>query len=188
MGVWSEPSPSDWDRWETLIFEEGSSPSDAAKLLGFGGSSAFKRSDRERHAQVLERWRADRDETDRQTARETFREVVERSLVATPVLTKDGDHSGEWTYDAPSALRAAELLGKSAGMFSDRLEVSGPDGGAVKVEIEDRSASLADIARVLVEAGALLGIPAASSHVPPVGQLLAAPPEGERETSSVPDA
>lgn len=179
MGIWTEPSPSDWERWETLIFEDGSTPSDAAKLLGFGGSSTFKRSDPAQHANVLDRWRADRDEGDRQTARETFREVVDRSLVAVPVLNKQGDPTGEWTYDAPAALRAAELLGKSAGMFTDRIDVAigGPNGGPI--EIEDRSASLADFARVLEAAGALaqIGRGTDRSEVPDIAGVLAPPVE-----------
>jgi hypothetical protein len=56
MSFWTEPSPSDFDRWEALI-AEGRDPSSAAKELGFNGSSAFKRASwpgaRERHGEAI---------------------------------------------------------------------------------------------------------------------------------------
>jgi AraC-like DNA-binding protein len=56
----SQPSPSDFDRWRELILG-GQTPHDAAVELGFRGSSAFRRADRERHAEVLDEWRRIRD-------------------------------------------------------------------------------------------------------------------------------
>ena len=59
-----------------------------------------------------------------------------------------------------------------------RFEISGPGGGPI--EIEDRSASLADVARVLEAVGALaeLSRGAASREVPAARALLAEPPQG----------
>ena len=59
-------------------------------------------------------------------------EILERSMQRAPVLkgrgnmkyqAKDVHGAPIWTYDAASALRAAELLGKVLGMWNDKLEV-----------------------------------------------------------------
>ena len=70
-------------------------------------------------------------------------EVVERTMQRAPVLDRKGeqvtDEEGRavWTFDAKSANRALELLGKHLGIFTDKVkaEVSGPDGGPVASEI-----------------------------------------------------
>lgn len=70
-------------------------------------------------------------------------EVVERTMQRAPVLDRKGeqvtDEEGRavWTFDAKSANRALELLGKHLGIFADKVkaEVSGPDGGPVASEI-----------------------------------------------------
>ena len=70
-------------------------------------------------------------------------EVVERTMQRAPVLDRKGeqvtDEEGRavWMFDAKSANRALELLGKHLGIFADKVkaEVSGPDGGPVASEI-----------------------------------------------------
>ena len=60
-------------------------------------------------------------------------EIVERTMQRAPVLDRKGeqvtDEEGRavWTFDAKSANRALELLGKHLGIFSDRVqnEISG---------------------------------------------------------------
>lgn len=60
-------------------------------------------------------------------------EVVERTMQRAPVLDRKGeqvtDEEGRavWTFDAKSANRALELLGKHLGIFRDRVqnEISG---------------------------------------------------------------
>lgn len=67
-------------------------------------------------------------------------EVVERTMQRAPVMDRKGeqvtDEEGRavWTFDAKSANRALELLGKHLGIFADKVkaEVSGPDGGPVQ--------------------------------------------------------
>lgn len=116
--IWTMPSPSDFKRWEALILS-GADPSHAAKDLGFGGSSTFKRTDPVQHAAVLEVWRERRDADDVKLARDTLREITRAKK-------------------APAAARvtAAATLGKAAGMFDEtqRIEVSVPDGISVTVE------------------------------------------------------
>jgi phage terminase small subunit len=48
-----------------------------------------------------------------------LRENLERALQAIPVLDHDGNETGEYRYDGAVANRAAELLGKTLGLFSD---------------------------------------------------------------------
>ena len=62
-----------------------------------------------------------------------LRENAERAMQATPVLDRDGKETGEWTYRGQVANRALELLGKHLGMFPDRVEHTGADGGPIDV-------------------------------------------------------
>src|SRR5262245_22781155 len=49
-------------------------------------------------------------------------EVVERTMQAEPVLDREGNPTGEYTFQASSAIRALELIGKELGMFTGRRE------------------------------------------------------------------
>lgn len=115
MSAWTEPSPSDFDRWEKLI-EDGADPSEAGRQLGFRGSSAFRRANPHRHAETIEWWRDIRDGQDRTLARDTFREIA-------------GSHEASES----ARVQAAAQLAKTSGMLADRVEVTGAHGGAVEV-------------------------------------------------------
>lgn len=52
-------------------------------------------------------------------------ENANRAMQAEPVLDREGNHTGEWTYQGQVANRALELLGKELGMFVDKVDVSG---------------------------------------------------------------
>lgn len=80
-------------------------------------------------------------------------------------------HHPHWERAAGRLLRAYVEAFKD----ESKLEVSGPNRGPI--QIEDRSASLADLARVLEAAGALTGIVSgvAGDAVPDARELLAAP-------------
>lgn len=136
--IWTSPSPSDFLRWENLILK-GLDPTAAARDLGFGGSSTFKRADPVKHAAVLEVWRERRDTDDVKLARDTLREITRAKK-------------------APAAARvtAATTLGKAAGMFDEtqRIELSGPQGGAIEVDIAGAAARLREkLAAILDDAG-----------------------------------
>lgn len=73
-------------------------------------------------------------------------EVVERTMQRAPVLefdrnTKayvqatDADGKDIWTFDARNAVAALNLVGKHHGMFTEKLEVAGADGGPIVVKI-----------------------------------------------------
>lgn len=74
---------------------------------------------------------------------------AERAAQAQPVLTKDGEPTGEYRYDGATVNRSLELLGKHLGMFVDRSEITGPGGGPlqhdVRAVIEFTDAELAAI-------------------------------------------
>lgn len=158
MSIWTEPSPSDWDRWEALIHPENIDdrldPGPAARQLGFRGSSAFKRADSVRHGEALEHWRE-----------------------------LNADHADEmgsrWALDpkADTAMRIAWLKRHNQAWVGTS-EVAVTHTGVV--EIEDRSASLADVVRVLKAAGALdaeLSSGTPRPNVPAALPLLPAPPD-----------
>lgn len=85
-------------------------------------------------------------------------EALEKRRVRTEV-TQDEVVGGLKTIAAATANPAAArvsawvALGKHLGMFKDRVEHTGLDGGPIVVE--DRSASLEDVAKLLRDTGAI---------------------------------
>jgi phage terminase small subunit len=53
-------------------------------------------------------------------------ENVDRALQAVPVLDKQGQETGEYTYQGSVANQALGLIGKDLGMFGDKLELTLP--------------------------------------------------------------
>ncbi len=51
-------------------------------------------------------------------------ENVHRAMIAVAVRDREGNETGEWTYQGSVANRALELLGKHLGMFVERKEVT----------------------------------------------------------------
>ena len=64
---------------------------------------------------------------------ERLQDNLERALTAEPVRDRDGNETGEYVYEGAVANRAAELLGKYLGMFSDRVEHTGKNGAPIQV-------------------------------------------------------
>lgn len=189
MGGWSEPASAEWEKWEEAVYS-GRNPGVAARDLGLGGSSAFKRSDPERHRRAMDYWRANRDETDSDYVREKLRENAEHAMAATPVLGEDGDPIGVYTYQGNVANKSLELLGKAAGMFDETVkhEVSGPEGAPI--QLEGRAVvGLADVVQLAIETGQqhLLGLDARDSRgaLPAASDVLPDPADGEPSARSV---
>lgn len=89
----------------------------------------------------------------------TIKDTVERCKQAEPVRdrkgeivlteTADGSVAPAYVFNAASVLKGAELLGKHIGMFKERIEHTGKDGGPIEtVEKSDRDIAK-DIAFVL---------------------------------------
>ncbi|MCL1819409.1 MAG: terminase small subunit [Oscillospiraceae bacterium] len=67
-------------------------------------------------------------------------EIYERCMQKKPVMEWDKDkkewtESGEWRFNAKGAIKVLELLGKNAGMFTDKVEHSG--AAALRIEMCD---------------------------------------------------
>jgi phage terminase small subunit len=65
---------------------------------------------------------------------ERLKEVAERSLQHEAVLDHNGEPTGEYTFQHSGANRALELIGKHLGMFKERVEVTGKNGGPVETD------------------------------------------------------
>lgn len=84
--------------------------------------------------------RAEATELNEQWVIDRLRENVERSMVAVPVMVFDHEkkqmvESGEYTYQGNVANKALELIGKHRGMFVERHQHTGANGGPLRVEI-----------------------------------------------------
>lgn len=87
---------------------------------------------------------AERVEIDEAYVLSTIKDTVERCRQSKPVLdrkgdpvlteTPEGDVVPVHVFDAKSVLRGAELLGKHIGMFKERVEHTGKDGGPIQTE------------------------------------------------------
>lgn len=93
---------------------------------------------------------------------EALVDTLERCRQAAPVLdrkgeivmveTPDGDIVPAYVFDAKNVLRSAELIGKELGMFKDRVEHTGKDGGPIETaEVSDRD--IAQRAAYLLQRG-----------------------------------
>jgi hypothetical protein len=69
-------------------------------------------------------------------------ENVSMGKALEPIVSKDGQTSGEVKQNLPAANKALELLGKEIGMFTDRTELTGANGGPLEI---------AKIERVIVD-------------------------------------
>jgi phage terminase small subunit len=58
-------------------------------------------------------------------------ENVDRALRAVAVTATEGTPTGEYKYEGNVANRALELIGKHLGMFKERVEHTGKDGGPI---------------------------------------------------------
>lgn len=69
---------------------------------------------------------------------------VDRAMQATRPAGDDGTAVGDFQYQGSVANRALELLGKELGMFVDRKELTGKDGGPIDVRAskEQRDAAV----------------------------------------------
>jgi len=80
-----------------------------------------------------------------------LKEVAERCLQQEPVMIRQGNEmveSGEYQFAYAGANRSLELIGKHLGMFTDKMELTGKDGGPIKYEDwtrEERQKRIAEL-------------------------------------------
>jgi len=103
--------------------------------------------------------RSDRVEITQDWVLSRLASVAERCLQAEPVYdrkgdrvmveTPDGDEAPAFTFNAAGANGALGLLGKHLGMFKDKVEVAGPEGGPIAMTAVDVSGLTLDQLRAL---------------------------------------
>lgn len=99
--------------------------------------------------------RAERTEISQDFVLSTILDTVQRCRQAEPVLdrkgeqiyveTPDGKLVPAYAFDAKAVLRGCELLGKHLGIFSDKVTLTGPDGGPLQVLGGQLPPSAADV-------------------------------------------
>lgn len=80
-----------------------------------------------------QRQRAEKSEMDEAWILEQLRANVERAMQVEAVVDREGNPTGEYTYQGNVANKALELIGKHRGMFVDRSEHK--VGGVVEVRV-----------------------------------------------------
>jgi hypothetical protein len=123
------------DRLEDYVIEHTCDTAQAARALGYTGTR-LKSVDPKRYAEIKALSRELRLGQNLHIAEKGLRDVA-----------LDEEH--------PGRVRALELLGKSAGMFTEHVEISGPDGGPIAAEY--RGVNLGDILRLADQLGVQLG-------------------------------
>lgn len=79
--------------------------------------------------------RAKRSEITADYVLKNLQSIVERCMQAEEVYDRDGNPTGEYRFDSSGANKALELLGKHLKLFTEKKELTLPEG--VKFVIED---------------------------------------------------
>lgn len=58
----------------------------------------------------------------------TIKNTIERCAQAEPVYDRQGVATGEYQFDSGAVLKGTELLGKYLKLFTDKVDISNPDG------------------------------------------------------------
>jgi phage terminase small subunit len=77
---------------------------------------------------------------------------VERAMQAEPVRDREGNETGEYVYQGAVANGSLKMLGEHLGMFRQRVEHSGPDGGPIPVDGLTPDQMAATVAQLLATA------------------------------------
>lgn len=88
--------------------------------------------------------RAKKTELDSDWVLDRLKLISDRCIQGEPVLDSQGAQTGEWKFEPAAATRATELIGKHIGMFREKVEVTGKDGGPLEVEVSDARQRLAE--------------------------------------------
>lgn len=62
-------------------------------------------------------------------------EVAERCMQSEPVRDKEGNPTGEYTFNAAGANKALELLGKYKNLFTDKVVIDGKVSGPPTINV-----------------------------------------------------
>ena len=97
---------------------------------------AFKSDEVQERISFLKKERMEQLGIDAYYVLSNLKTVVERCLQAEEVLDREGAGTGEYKFEHTGANKALELLGKHIGMFKDKVEVTGKDGGPIQQEVK----------------------------------------------------
>jgi phage terminase small subunit len=103
----------------------------SAKTAGQIGEQNLKKLEIQQAITERNEARQKRTEIDQDYVLMTIRETIERCRQVVPVLTKEGEETGEFKFEPNAVLKGAELLGKHLKMWTDKVEQSGPNGGPI---------------------------------------------------------
>lgn len=86
--------------------------------------------------------RSERTKIDQDYVLTNIQKVIERCMQVQQVdncltQTEDGELAQAFMFKEQGALKGLELLGKHLGMFKDKIEHSGPNGGPIQQEIKE---------------------------------------------------
>lgn len=122
----------------------------AAERVGFDPKSSYQQGyrllrnvDVQRRIAELNAETAERNKVTQDEVISVLRENIERSLQRAAVRDHEGNETGEWRYEGSVVNKAAELLGKTIGIFVERRELTGKDGAPL-MPLETLRAALAD--------------------------------------------
>jgi phage terminase small subunit len=113
----------------------------AAKRAGYSEKSADKigpellgkTSIQEALSKALAK-RSERTEITQDWVLSRLQTVAERCLQAAAVIDKEGNPTGEYKFDSSGANKSLELLGKHLKLFTEKVELTGKDGGPMQIE------------------------------------------------------
>jgi phage terminase small subunit len=83
--------------------------------------------------------RAEAVQIDAQYVLNGITKLIDRCEQAVPVFNKDGEETGEYTFQGSVAMKGYELLGRHFAMFSDKLQMTGKDGGPIEISEGQRA-------------------------------------------------
>lgn len=78
--------------------------------------------------------RSEKTEISAEYVLKTIKDTIERCSQATPVLDREGEPTGEYRFDSTAVLKGAELLGKHLKLFTEKTELTGPNGGPIQTD------------------------------------------------------
>jgi len=102
------------------------------KTAGSVGGENLKKPEIAKAIQAAMNHRTERTQVDADYVLRTIVDTIERCKQAEPVRDRDGEATGEYKFDAGAVLKGAELLGKHLKMFTDKTELTGPNGGELQ--------------------------------------------------------
>lgn len=115
----------------------------AAKRAGYSERTAESQASRLlRNAKVrgavsaLQAKRAQKADLSKAWVLDGLKKNFERAMQSEEVTDREGKGTGVFVYSGQVANRALELIGKELGMFTDRHELSGPDGMPIQTKGE----------------------------------------------------